>query len=223
MIAADGIRSTIREALFHPAPPVFSGFVAGRGLVETAKLPRELHESAVAFGQGRHMNRYLVRRGELLNFVAVARRDEWEPEGWNIPAPLDGFRRSSRASTREPERSSRGPSRVKVFKWGLFGRPWLDEWFPRPCGAVGRRGSSDAPVPRSGRCQCYRGRDDPHAHACLPKPVPKMPSRCISTRASRRRGQPQRKRRNVASGIWANPTLTASRTTRRVKSLSTTQ
>src|SRR5215218_4275668 len=91
VIAADGIRSTIRETLFHPAPPVFTGFVAWRGLVDTAELPPHLRESAVAFGQGRHINRYLVRRGELLNFVAVAHREQWEAEGWNIPAPLDEF------------------------------------------------------------------------------------------------------------------------------------
>ena len=70
---------------------VFAGFVAWRGLVPTALLPKHLHESAVAFGQGHHFNRYLVRRGELLNFVAVARRVQWEPEGWTIPAPIDEF------------------------------------------------------------------------------------------------------------------------------------
>ena len=68
------------ENLFNPAPPVFAGFVAWRGLVPTALLPKHLHESAVAFGQGHHFNRYLVRRGELLNFVAVARRVQWEAE-----------------------------------------------------------------------------------------------------------------------------------------------
>src|SRR5690606_31724625 len=78
VIAADGIRSTIRESLFNPAPPVFTGYVAWRGLVDTARLPPHLRESAVAFGQGRHINRYLVRRGELLNFVAVAQRNQWE-------------------------------------------------------------------------------------------------------------------------------------------------
>ena len=91
VVAADGIRSAVREALFNPAPPVFAGFVAWRGLVPTALLPKHLHESAVAFGQGHHFNRYLVRRGELLNFVAVARRVQWEAEGWTIPAPIDEF------------------------------------------------------------------------------------------------------------------------------------
>jgi len=128
VVAADGIRSAIREALFNPAPPVFSGFVAWRGLVDTAKLPPHLCESAVAFGQGRHINRYLVRRGELLNFVAVAHRDQWEEEGWNIPAPLDEFLAEFSSFDEGTRTIISRPVHGEVFKWGLFGRPWLEEW-----------------------------------------------------------------------------------------------
>lgn len=128
VIAADGIRSAIREALFNPAPPVFSGFVAWRGLVDTNELPRHLHESAVAFGQGRHINRYLVRRGELLNFVAVAHRSRWEAEGWNIPAPLDEFLTEFESFDEGTRTIISRPVRGQVFKWGLFGRPWLEQW-----------------------------------------------------------------------------------------------
>ena len=128
VIAADGIRSTIREALFHPAPPVFSGFVAWRGLVATADLPPHLCESAVAFGQGRHINRYLVRRGELLNFVAVAHRNQWEEEGWFIPAPLEEFLEEFSSFDEGTRTIISRPVLGQVFKWGLFGRPWLEEW-----------------------------------------------------------------------------------------------
>ena len=129
VVAADGIRSTIRETLFNPAPPVFAGFVAWRGLVDTTLLPKHLHESAVAFGQGRHMNRYLVRRGELLNFVAVAHRDGWAEEGWNIPALIDEFAEEfsdfDEGSRLIIARAGQG----QVFKWGLFVRPWLEQWW----------------------------------------------------------------------------------------------
>ena len=119
---------TIRETLFNPAPPVFTGFVAWRGLVDTADLPPHLRESAVAFGQGRHINRYLVRRGELLNFVAVAQRDQWEEEGWAIPAPLDEFLEEFASFDEGTRTVISRPLRGQVFKWGLFGRPWLEQW-----------------------------------------------------------------------------------------------
>jgi salicylate hydroxylase len=128
VVAADGIRSAIRETLFNPAPPVFAGFVAWRGLVATADLPRHLHESVVAFGHGRHINRYLVRRGELLNFIAVAHRDKWEAEGWNIPAPLDEFLAEFSSFDEGTRTIISKPVLGQVFKWGLFGRPWLEQW-----------------------------------------------------------------------------------------------
>lgn len=128
VVAADGIRSSIREALFSPAPAVFTGCVAWRGLVSTAELPSHLHESAVAFGHGRHINRYLVRRGELLNFVAVAQREQWEAEGWTIPAPLDEFLTEFASFDEGTRMVISRPVRGQVFKWGLFGRPWLEEW-----------------------------------------------------------------------------------------------
>lgn len=128
VVAADGIRSGIRESLFNPAPPVFAGFVAWRGLVDTSLLPKHLCESAVAFGQGRHINRYLVRRGELLNFIAVAHRDKWEAEGWNIPAPLDELMAEFSSFDEGTRTIISKPALGQVFKWGLFGRPWLEQW-----------------------------------------------------------------------------------------------
>lgn len=129
VVAADGIRSATRERLFSPAPAEFSGYVAWRGLVDTADLPKHLHESAVAFGNGRHINRYLVRRGELLNFVAVAQRDKWEAEGWTIPAPLDEFLEEFASFDEGTRTIISRPVRGQVFKWGLFGRPWLEQWW----------------------------------------------------------------------------------------------
>jgi len=128
VVAADGIRSSIRESLFNPAPPVFAGFVAWRGLVNTADLPNHLHESVVAFGEGRHINRYLVRRGELLNFIAVAHHDHWEAEGWNIPAPMDEFLNEFSNFDEDTRMIISRPALGQVFKWGLFGRPWLEQW-----------------------------------------------------------------------------------------------
>jgi salicylate hydroxylase len=103
--------------------------VAWRGLVATADLPRHLHESVVAFGHGRHINRYLVRRGELLNFIAVAHRDKWEAEGWNIPAPLDEFLAEFSSFDEGTRTIISKPVPGQVFKWGLFGRPWLEQWW----------------------------------------------------------------------------------------------
>ena len=128
VIGADGIHSVIREILFPPTPATFVGHVAWRGLVPTADLPAHLCDSVVAFGFGRHMNRYQVRRGELMNLVCFAQRDAWEAEGWTIPAPLSELQ-AEFADFDADTRALIGripPDRL--FKWGLFGRQPLASW-----------------------------------------------------------------------------------------------
>jgi salicylate hydroxylase len=107
VVAADGIRSAVRDILFGPTSATFTGFVAWRGLVPTAHLPPALSDSVVSFGNGRNIVRYPVRRGELVNFVAAARRDSWEAEGWTIPASHGELISESPSSTR-----GHGPSSV---------------------------------------------------------------------------------------------------------------
>lgn len=128
VVAADGIRSVVREQLFQPKRPEFTGFVAWRGLVPTVGLAPELLHSVVSFGGGRLVNRYPVRRGELINFAAFARQQAWEAEGWTIPASLDElmgqfaeFDGQTRAVL------ARTPS-DRLFRWGLFGREPLEGW-----------------------------------------------------------------------------------------------
>ena len=128
VVAADGIHSGIREKLFNPAPPRFTGFIAWRGLVSTVGMPQRLLESVVSFGQGRHLNRYLVRRGELLNFVAIARRDEWQAEGWTIPASLREFLAEYADFDADTQAIISRPLHGQLFKWGLFGHAWLSSW-----------------------------------------------------------------------------------------------
>jgi salicylate hydroxylase len=130
VVAADGIHSRTREMLFQPLPPaMFTGFVAWRGLVSTAGLPPALLESVVSFGQGRHLNRYLVRRGELVNFVAVAQRDAWEAEGWTIRANVDELLAEFSEFDADSLAILSRPLEGQLFKWGLFGRSPLETWF----------------------------------------------------------------------------------------------
>jgi len=85
LVGADGVHSVVRRALFgDDAQPEFSGYVAWRGIVPSASLPAELRRPVMTswIGPGGHIVQYLVRRGELLNFVAVTERSEWIAESW---------------------------------------------------------------------------------------------------------------------------------------------
>ncbi|MEV0933721.1 FAD-dependent monooxygenase [Streptomyces phaeochromogenes] len=128
VVAADGIRSAARQWLFGADKAVFSGTAAYRALLpadEVADL--DLPDLGIWLGPGRHFVHYWVRRGELLNVVAVVTAEahvvgeSWtaraEPgeqlsefEGWDSRV-LDVLERSG-----------------QVFRYGIHTRAPLARW-----------------------------------------------------------------------------------------------
>lgn len=95
VVAADGLRSGLRERLDTTAP-LASGYVAYRGafpVVElpTAHVPDALDEVVVHVGPGCHLVQYALRRGEVLNTVAVFESPAFArgEEEWGAPHELD--------------------------------------------------------------------------------------------------------------------------------------
>jgi len=91
VVAADGIRSPIRQQLVGADDPVFSGTVVYRGLV-----PREdvldLHPDAVNrywLGPYRHGVVYWLSGGRTLAVNAAVQHAEWAEESWTAEAPPD--------------------------------------------------------------------------------------------------------------------------------------
>ncbi len=82
LVGADGIHSTVREALLGPEHPRFTGCVAYRGLVPAARLADlDLEVSAqIWLGPDKHFVHYFVQNRQLVNFVAVIEQDSWTAE-----------------------------------------------------------------------------------------------------------------------------------------------
>jgi len=86
VIGADGIHSRVRECLFGPDQPQFTGCVAWRGLVPMTSLPPHLARLHATnwLGPHGHVLHYPVRRGELMNFISFVERDDWRLESWTV-------------------------------------------------------------------------------------------------------------------------------------------
>lgn len=84
LIGADGVHSAIRQALFGPDQPKFTGCIAWRGIIRADRLPPHLLRPVGTnwVGPGGHVVHYFLRRGELLNFVGVRERSDWQVESW---------------------------------------------------------------------------------------------------------------------------------------------
>jgi len=130
LVGCDGIRSTVRARLFGTEDPRFTGYVAWRGLVPMERLSASLvvPDSAVWIGPGHFLTRYKIRRGELLNYIAIARTSSWVEEGWSVRSTVD----SLLAEFRDFEPTARSILMAtppdQCFKWGIFDRDPLPAW-----------------------------------------------------------------------------------------------
>lgn len=91
VVGADGIHSVVRRHLFGADRPRFTGIVAWRGVIPAGHLPAGLLAPVGVnwVGPGGHVIHYHLRRGELVNFVAVRERQDWQVESWTARGTTD--------------------------------------------------------------------------------------------------------------------------------------
>ena len=130
LVGADGSRSVVRHEIFGPLEPGYTGYIAWRGLVPMERVPPEILEppSGVFVGPGHLVNRYPVRGGQLLNFVAFAEREAWTEEGWSIRSTVEELLAEFAGWTPWVLRFMELVPPNQLFKWGLFDREPLASW-----------------------------------------------------------------------------------------------
>ena len=130
VLGADGVRSRVRTQLFGADRPRFTGYMAYRGLVRVAHLPEGIIEptSCLSTGPGRSFTRYLVRAGELVNFVGLTERDDWREEGWSIRATVKEMLAEYAGWYEDVRSIIAATPESGLFKWALFDREPLQEW-----------------------------------------------------------------------------------------------
>ena len=84
LIGADGLWSKVREAVVGDGKPRVSGHIAYRAVLKREEVPAHLWNDDVLLwgGEKTHLVTYPLRRGELLNLVAVFHSNKYD-EGWN--------------------------------------------------------------------------------------------------------------------------------------------
>ncbi|MCW5572531.1 MAG: FAD-dependent monooxygenase [Steroidobacteraceae bacterium] len=130
VVGADGSRSQTRHLLFGDSAPKYTGYIAWRGLVPMDRVPQSVLDppSGIYVGPGHLVNRYPVRGGRLLNFVAFAEREAWTEEGWSIPSTVDELLREFEDWHPDVRTFLAAVPPENLFKWGLFDREPLTVW-----------------------------------------------------------------------------------------------
>ena len=128
VIGADGIHSRVRECLFGPDRPQFTGVVAWRAVVPMEKLPSRLAQMVGTnwLGPRGHVLHYPVRRGELMNYISLVERDDWQIEYWTVAgtrSELANDYRGWHADVHAIIANIETP-----YKWALMVREPMPQW-----------------------------------------------------------------------------------------------
>jgi salicylate hydroxylase len=136
VVAADGVRSAIRESLFGPDRPRFTQQICWRAMLPIDKVPRAIGPGGAVhwspdeycgwIGPTGHVICYPIRRGEIMNIFAGRVSEEWAEEAWAVPSSREellaayaGWNEALLDMFRNVEH---------VFKWGIFDRDPLPAW-----------------------------------------------------------------------------------------------
>ncbi len=156
VIAADGVRSTVRHALYGDDNPTYTGQMVWRALLDAADVPEDVLAPTGQVqwvGPGRHLVSYYIRNKKLVNVVTQEDTDKWVEEGWSIRGDPDEMR----ASFADPEpRLAKLLSLVtECSKWGLFTRPLTRNWGRGRIQLIGDAAHAMLPNAGQGACQAF--------------------------------------------------------------------
>jgi 2-polyprenyl-6-methoxyphenol hydroxylase-like FAD-dependent oxidoreductase len=131
VIGADGVHSSVREMLFGPEEPRFTGRVAYRTTYAASRLRSSRITPARTkwWGPDRHMVVYYVTaaRDELYFVTSVPESADWmTPESWSAKGDLDELRAAYVGF--HPEVQAVLDACPEVYKWALLDRDPLPRW-----------------------------------------------------------------------------------------------
>jgi salicylate hydroxylase len=121
LVGADGVHSRIRNILVGDDKAQFTGCMAWRGLVPIEKLPPHMRRNVGVnwVGPGGHVINYLLRRGEIFNFVGIIERD-WRVESWTERGSCEECAADFRGWNDDIHTIIRNIA--EPYKWALLGR-----------------------------------------------------------------------------------------------------
>ncbi|MFL4985599.1 MAG: FAD-dependent monooxygenase [Xanthobacteraceae bacterium] len=127
-IGADGVHSQVRASLFGAGAAQFTGCIAWRGIVPMERLPAQVSRTCGTnwVGAGGHVVHYPLRRGELMNFVGILERTDWQIESWTIRGTTEELANDFRGWHADVHAIIR--TIEEPYKWALMVRPPMPHW-----------------------------------------------------------------------------------------------
>jgi len=156
VIAADGVRSVVRQALYGADNPTYTGQMVWRSLLKSNDVTDEVLEPmghTQWVGPGRHFLAYHIRQKKYVNIVTQEDTDKWVEEGWSTRGDPDEMRASFPNS--EPRLAKLLDIVTECSKWGLFTRPLTRNWGRGRIQLIGDAAHAMLPNAGQGACQAF--------------------------------------------------------------------
>jgi salicylate hydroxylase len=156
VIAADGVRSVIRQALYGADNPTYTGQMVWRALLDSNDVPPDVLEPTGHIqwvGPGRHLIAYYIRAKKLVNIVTQQDTDKWVDEGWSTRGDPNEMRASF--PNPEPHLEKLLSLVTQCSKWGLFTRPLTQNWGRNRIQLIGDAAHAMLPNAGQGACQAF--------------------------------------------------------------------
>ncbi len=128
LVGADGVHSGVRQALFGPDKPAFTGNIAWRGIAPMEKLPARMARLVGTnwIGPGGHIVHYPLRGGTLMNFVGIRERSDWQTESWSTKGSSEEVLADFRGWNEDIQALIR--NLATPYKWALMVREPMPRW-----------------------------------------------------------------------------------------------
>lgn len=138
VVGADGIHSVVRDSAIQFAKPVYSGYIAYRGILDAARLPKDWPMiSQVWMGNERHFMFYPLQQRKIFNFIGFVPSDRPLKGPVSGPADVSELAAEFEGNGWDPKLHQIIEHIDETFWWGLYDHDPFINWSRGPITLLG--------------------------------------------------------------------------------------
>jgi len=152
LIAADGIKSALRQQILGETKPHYTSNVAWRGVVPVENLPDNFMPKITAnfVGPNKHMVIYYLRNQRLVNFVGVVESEHSDETSWVNRAPWQELADDFAGWHPTVQAVIDAVDKEQCFRWALYDHPAYRNWSTARVSLLGDAAHATLPFMASG-------------------------------------------------------------------------